>query len=252
MKNTYLALAVASAALIAAPAIAQDYQMEAGVSYSHISPDVGSNDYAVGVDFRYNFETVSTEDRPLAEAGFLGRNGGLNLSYNTQDKADVDTIQVGGDYWFNDIYVAATYLATDVQDQDRDDYDVRVGYMVNDNLRVHLGYTDVDRPKYNKGSVLLGAKYVANLRGHFVNLEAGWAENDDYRVLNARGDYFIANNLSVGAGLIKSTEDGSTIQADLGAKYFVLPNLSGELVYSINNATTKDDSAISLRLAARF
>src|SRR5690554_7632865 len=88
MKKTYLAMAVAAASFVATPAIAQDYQMEAGLSYISYDYDAGGDDSVTGVDFRYNLETVSTAGKPLAEAEFLGRNGGINLSYSDQDTVD--------------------------------------------------------------------------------------------------------------------------------------------------------------------
>src|SRR5690554_531212 len=123
MKKTYLAMAVAAASLVAQPALAQDYQMEAGLSYISYDYDAGGDDSAIGVDFRYNFETVSTAGKPLSEAGFLGRNGGVNLGYMAVDKADTTALNIGGDYWIDDLYVAVSYVNFD----DGDDKEGAIG-----------------------------------------------------------------------------------------------------------------------------
>src|SRR5690554_5598554 len=164
MKKTYLAMAVAAASFVALPVLAQDYQMEAGVSYAGIDYDAGGSDSAIGVDFRYNFETVSTAGKPLAEAEFLGRNGGINLSYSDQDKVDNTNINVGGNYWFEDIYVAAELNNYDVGFDDGNNYQLTSNYMVSNDLLAYATYLDGDG--YSSASFLLGAKYVADMGGN--------------------------------------------------------------------------------------
>src|SRR5690554_8156833 len=95
MKKTYLAMAVAAASLVAQPALAQDYQMEAGLSYISYDYDAGGDDSAIGVDFRYNFDTVSPAGKPLSEPGFSGRTGGVTLGYIAVDKADPTAFNTG-------------------------------------------------------------------------------------------------------------------------------------------------------------
>src|SRR5690554_1232825 len=179
MKKTYLAMAVAAASFVAAPALAQDYQMEAGVSYVSISPDVGSSDSAMGIDFRYNIETVSTAGKPLSEAGFLGRNGGVNLGYMAVDKADTTALNIGGDYWIDDLYVAVSYVNFDDGDDKEGAIGLKAGYMIDDNLRVHVGFSNKGYVEGlgigDENTISLGAKYVADLGGNFVNFEIGRA-----------------------------------------------------------------------------
>lgn len=253
MKKTYLALAVAGAAFVATPAIAQDYQMEAGVSYTSISPDVGPSDSAIAVDFTYYLEQVSTAGKPLAEAAFLGRNNNVGLGYETIDKADVDTINLNAEFWFEDIYVAADIDRWDDSSWDEDgiDYEVTAGYMIDDGLLVKASYADSDESG-SKATYGLGAKYVADLGGNFVNLEADYKNNDGDSLFAVAGDYFLTNELSIGAGLAQTDVSGSKLQIDVGAKYFFLPTVSGEVSYTHNYENADKDSAINLRLAARF
>src|SRR5690554_444765 len=247
MKKTYLAMAVAAASFVAAPALAQDYQMEAGLSYISMSPDVGPSDSAIGVDFRYNFETVSTAGKPLAEAEFLGRNGGVDLGYSAVDKADKTNITVGGNYWFEDIYVAAELDIYDAPGTDGNNYQLTGGYMVSDSMLAYATYLDGDG--YSSASFLLGAKYVADMGGNYANLEAVLGIHDNNNDLGLVGDYFLSRELSV--GLFATLSDDTDVEEHtfgVAAKYFITPVVSGELEYAIQDK----DSAIGIRLAARF
>ena len=247
MKKTYLAMAVAAASLVAQPALAQDYQMEAGLSYISYDYDAGGDDSAIGVDFRYNFETVSTAGKPLAEAQFLGRNGGVGLSYSDQDKVDYTNINIGADYWFEDIYVAAELNNYDVGFDDGNNYQLTGGYMVSDSMLAYATYLDGDG--YSSASFLLGAKYVADMGGNYANLEAVLGIHDGLNNLGLVGDYFLNRELSVGAfATISDDTDIEEHTFGVAAKYFITPVVSGELEYAIQDK----DSAIGIRLAARF
>jgi len=257
MKKTYLAMAVAAASLVAQPALAQDYQMEAGLSYISYDYDVGSSDSAMGVDFRYNFETVSTAGKPLAEAQFLGRNGGADLGYVAVDKADSTTMSVGGDYWLDDIYVAASFINHDDGTDKESAIGIKAGYMLDDSLRVHLGFSNkgyVAGSGVNDDSTLsVGAKYTADMGGNYINLEGEFLNSSDYKIFGVSGDYYLTNELSAGIGLEKSDISGADKMAiELGANYFVMPNVSGEVAYTLNNNGRDKDNAIGLRVAARF
>lgn len=259
MKKTYLAMAVAAASFVATPALAQDYQMEAGVSYTSISPDIGSSKSGFGIDFRYNFETVSTAGKPLAEAAFLGRNGGADIGYAVFDGTPDDTtaINIGADYWFEDVYVAATYVNFDDGTDKEGAIGLKAGYMIDDNLRVHVGFSNKGYVEGlgigDENTISLGAKYVADLGGNFVNFEGEYINSSDYKSFAVSGDYFFTHEFSAGVGVTKtdiSSADKAAI--DIGAKYFIMPNVSGEVAYTLNNGGVDKDNAIGLRLAARF
>src|SRR5690554_1501022 len=105
MKKTYLALAVAGAAFVVSPVMAQNYQSEINLDYIHFDKDKGGSDNAYNLNAKVYFESVSTANRPLAEAAFLGRNGAVNLDYVYQNHADTNSVELGANYWFNDLYV---------------------------------------------------------------------------------------------------------------------------------------------------
>ncbi|MCK5874591.1 MAG: putative porin [Alcanivoracaceae bacterium] len=242
MKKHYLAVAVAAAFAVQGVAYAQDYQMEAGVTYA----DFDGDDSAVGVDFTYHLETVSTANRPLTEAYFLGRNSNLFAAYFTADKVDLDTISIGGEFWIEDIYLAAGLSQTDDGVDTFDDYLLSAGYMLQDGALVYIGFEDGDSsidPTYH-----IGTKYVGKLGENFVNLEADLASNDGDNTLTLLGDYFFSNEFSAGVRVAESDVSGVDTEFGVGAKYFFTPVVSGEVEYS-----TQDSFDIMMvRVAARF
>lgn len=256
MKKTYLAMVVAAASMVAAPALAQDYQVEAGVVYTNLSPDLGSSDRQLGVDFRYNFEAVSTAGKPLAEAQFLGRNGGVEFGYSDQKDTDNTNITVGGDYWFNDVYFSASFVNADDGDDKENVVGAKAGYMLDKNLLVHVGlanqgYVAGKGVVSDETTVSVGGKYIATLDNNLVNLETEFVRNSDYKSLTVSGDYFITNDLSAGIGATKIS-GGDEIAVDFGIKYFAEPTLSGEVAFTLNDGGVDKDQAVSFRIAARF
>ena len=241
MKKTYLAVAIAAAFAAQGVVHAQDYQMEAGLSYADFD-QAGASDSAIGLDFTYHIETVSTDGRPLAEAAFLGRNSNVSANYITVDEADVDSFGLGIEYWFDDIYTSAEYT-----DFDGDaEYEVRLGYMLDDGFLVSLGLADGD--EVVDSTISIAAKYVAEMGANFVNLEAEYAVTDDVNVINLSADYFFTREFSAGLRISESDIDGLDTEFGIGARYFFAPTMSVELEYT----TQDEDDTIGLRVAARF
>jgi len=259
MKKTYLAMAVAAASFVATPAIAQDYQMEAGLSYISLSPDVGSSDSAIGVDFTYHLEQVSTAGKPLAEAAWLNRNNNVGLGFTTVDKADFDIINLNGEFWVEDIYLAVDLDRWDGANDDDIDFEVSAGFMVNEGLLAYAKVIKNTSSYDDETGFGVGAKYVADMGGNFVNLEGELNSIDSNMEINVAGDFYLTHDLSVGLSLSALNLDDKykpfwddKLEVGVNAKYFFLPNAYGSLEYILNEDHTDKDSAIGLRLAARF
>jgi hypothetical protein len=237
MKKTHLAMAIAAVFSVAGVAQAQDYQMEAGLSYL----DDGTIS-ALAADFTYHIDTVTTADRPLAEAAFLGRNSNVSAFYLTPDDDAVeDTMGLGVEWWFEDIYAAA-----DFSDNDGDnDMTVRLGYMLQDGFLVYAGYNDDDA--FAVSTILLGTKYVADN----INVEVEVGQSDDVNdtvSVSALADYYINNSFSVGASVDKAERGASSF--GLHSRYFFTPVLSGEVMYE--KTESNPDDLIGARVAFRF
>lgn len=168
MKKTYLALAVAGAAFAVSPAMAQDYQAEVNLGYGHIDVDQGGSDNAYDINGKMYFERVSTANRPLSEAAFLGRNGAVELGYGYQNHEDRNSVDLGANYWFNDLYVEGgvdyNRFGSDTLGNSFTNYSVGVGYMLTDGLLVKANYAyDNFEKKEGSGKATvygLDAKYV--------------------------------------------------------------------------------------------
>jgi hypothetical protein len=238
MKKSYLAIAVAAAMAATGAVHAQDYQMEAGLSYF----DDGEVISDLAIDFTYHIDTVSTDGRPLAEAAFLGRNSNVSAFYYMPDADGAeDTLGLGVEWWVDDIYLAADFSDTDGDK----DLTLRVGYMLDDGFLVYVGYNDDDFDDLS--TILLGTKYVANNLN--VEIEAGRSDDDnDTASVNAAVDYYINNSFSVGSSVSKAERGAATF--GLHSRYFFTPVLSGELAYW--KTESDEDDVIGARVAFRF
>lgn len=213
--------------------------MEAGLSFA--SSDLFPGD-AISVDFTYHLDTVTTANRPLKEAAFLGHNSNIYASLADYDDLSANGFTLGGEYWADKLYVAAQ-----LDDVDGDqDYDVRVGYMVQDDLLLNAGLVDGD--SYPEMGIALGAKYVAKMGENFVNLEGDLELVDGEYTLSLVGDYFFTNELSAGVRIAETSVTGVKTVFGVGASYFFTPVVYADLEY----VTQDGDSGVMLRGAMRF
>ncbi len=241
MKKTYFALAMAAAISAQGTSVfAQDYQIEGGLTYGAISPDVGDSDSAIGLDGTYHIESVSTSGVVLNEAAFVGRNNNLYANFLQVQDAETDESNIGVEWWFEDIYAALNMNDDDGFGTNT----VRVGYMVQENTLVNLVMQTGDQPEDGMG---LEAKYVGDLGENTINLEASYIDTDGNTATEFGGDYYFSDELS--AGLTIADSDGAADPTNtIRVKNFFTPVISGELHYAV----TGDDSVTALRGAMRF
>jgi hypothetical protein len=249
MKKTAFALALMAAAGLGT-AQAQNYQMEAEVGYT----DTDLNDDSIlDASFTYHLAPVVTSGMPLAEAAFLMYSSNIGVGYATFDDADVDTIGVQGEFYFDKIYLRGGYSSTDFDGTDSDTISGRIGYIVMPGLRVAAGVdrVDIDLPGAEESNdIVIEGKYVTKLAGDTaVNLEASLTMLDeaDDDVIGISGDYYFNRMLSVGAGASFADDDTNY---GVNARYFFTPVISGQLQYvTVNDG---DDDSIRVSAALRF
>lgn len=244
-------MAIAASVSVAAIAQAEDYQIEGGLSYTSFDYDIAGSDSSIGLDGRYHIETVSTSGVVLNEAAFVGRNSNVHVSYETQDKMDTDTVTIGVEWWFEDIYVSADNTSIDVGGVDGSNTYINLGYMVGEKTLAALIYVTGDIPEDGMG---LRVKHVGEFGGKTVNLEAQYADVDGESEFVISGDYYFSDTLSAGLSVADGDVNlaAAALRADgtttVSVKNFFTPKISGELDYAV----TGDDSAITLRAAMRF
>jgi len=245
MKKTYmLAMAIAAGVSVQGVALAQDYQIEGGLSYSTVDFDAGGDDSIIGLDGTYHIKSVSTSGTVLNEAAFVGRNSNINASYQTVDTADFDITDIGVEWWFEEIYAAAN-----INDEDGFGTNtIQLGYMVAKNTLVAAIFQTGDQPEDGMG---LRVKHVGELGGKTVNLEAAMIDTDGDATTMIGGDYYFSEALSVGVSMVDSdlAADASTT---LSVKNFFTETISVELDYTMNAMGGTDDTMIGLRAAMRF
>ncbi len=245
MKKTVFALALMA---VAGSAHAQNYQMEGEVGYTDIE-----SDSILDASFTYHFAPVSTAGHPLAEAAFLTNSSNMSIGYATFDDADVDTIGVQGEFYFNQLYLRGSYSSTDFSGTDSDTIGARIGYVLSPGLRIAAGVdrVDVDAPGAEESNdIVIEGKYVTKLAGDTaVNLEASLTMLDqaDDEVIDVSGDYYFNRMFSVGAEASFADDDDNF---GVNARYFFTPTISGQVQYvTVNDG---DDDSIRVSAALRF
>ena len=202
-------LAIASALLsaLAVSGTANAYQAEVGGSVGYLDPDNGSSGYNLGAEGTYYFNPVETRNAPLAEAAFLNRASNVNaqVQYSDYDNdTEVTNFNAGVEYFVpnSDFYLSGNVGTEKVEigrfDDDTTLYSAEVGYLPAPGFLIAAGLKGYDNDRDDGVDPTLRAKYVTQLGGKDVNLEAG-ASFGDLDEFNVTGDYFIDKTFSVGA-----------------------------------------------------
>ena len=207
MRQTTTALAILLSLTCLSAVAAQDnnYQHEAGLSYTTNSEEV--SDGLWNANYRYYFESVEQNKAPYALNGFLAQESNIGANYQNFDPADSDSYGVDGTFvlgsnWF----VGANYQKFDVASYDFNTYGAEVGYYFNDSSAVSAFYQDGD-DNFTETYGLKVRSYIALQSTAGIDLNASWAHNEFDDVLNVGADWYINNAWSVGAGYTNSDND---------------------------------------------
>ncbi len=245
MKNTVTLGAGLASLLLCGGAAA--YQFEGSGSYTDFDE---LNDSRLGVRGQYYFNNVDDSGVPRAEAAFLRRASSVGLAFATFDEADVDGYAIGGEAYVQNFFGSAVLSRTEAGPVESDDIKLEAGFLPMDGLRLTLGYEDFDLADLS--TISLNGKYVAPLGGDTaINGEVSIAQTDDdddtmsYSFL---ADYFVNANLSFGAGYADTDQSGSAEDITLRARMFVIPTLSVQLQYNMQDFNDR----IELGVTGRF
>lgn len=208
------------------------YQVEATGAYFDFDD---ANDSALGVMAEYHFAPVDDNGVPRAEAGFLRRSSNIGAFYSTFDEADVDIIGFGGEFYIQDFYASAGLTRTDFAGAESDDLLVEVGLLPMDGVLLSVSYVDEDLA--NLSTISLNGKMVRPLSGESaVNVEASVGQTDDVDDTISymlRGDFYVNNDLSLGLSYADTDADASEEDIGLHARMFVIPTLSLQIDYQM-------------------
>ncbi len=229
-------------------ASASAYQVEATGSYTDLDDQ---DDSVLGVQAEYHFQSVDDEGVPRAEAGFLRRSSNIGIGYATADEADVDALSVGGEFFVEDFYAAASFTNIDAGGADGDDIHLELGFLPMDGVLLSASYDDQESLG-DISTISLNAKMVRPLSGESAfNGEASIGQADDVNdtvLYMVRGDFYLNNDLSLGVSYADTDQSNSNEDIGLHARMFVIPTLSVQIDYQMQDFNDR----IVLGLTGRF
>jgi hypothetical protein len=212
-------------------AIADTYQAEVGANAARWDLDgINSSVNSYGVNGKYYFNAVKTDNLPLAEAAYLGKNSSAFLNLTRQDGhgyiLDNKRYSAGVE-----VYIPENFLYIKVEGVNQrytGDSDTSalttIGLTPLDGLRVSTSW-DSDEG-YNAN---VDAKYVAALgNDHYINVEASLADTDWGTFKAIGGDYYFDNTFSVGAEV---TDNDNGTNYLVRTRKFFTEQFSGDLAY---------------------
>lgn len=232
------------AAALPAAAQAEDYQAQLDLDYRHVDFDqpLIPNGDALGVTGTYYFSPVSTNDRPLAEAAFLGRSSFVDARAARSELGDqkIDIFGAGIGYYLPNtiFYGELNYTYADDFGGDQDYVSGALGVAPIDGLLVT---TRFDEDGWDPNA---SAKYVGKLpNAHWYAATVDLAELDDDLVWGASFDYYFDTSFSAGVGL---TEDSTILRAE---KFFT-PSFSAGAHFEFGN--DQGANAYGAKISWRF
>jgi Putative general bacterial porin len=244
LKLLVAALGVAASGF----ALADTYQADvAGGAARYDVDGVNSNFNRYDVSGHYYFNAVKTDNLPLAETAYLGKNSNFFAGYARTHGdglvSKINSYEVGLEVYIPEsfLYVKAAAQRDSIDGYHQNDWYTSVGITPIDGLRITTEYDHEDGYDAN-----IHAKYVTALgNGQFINLETGATDGDDGNIFNVGGDFYFDNTFSVG-GDIADYGDGNAYTVRT-TKFFT-EQFSGEVSYTDSD----DDNIIRVGLSYRF
>lgn len=228
--------------------IADAYQAEVGANAARWdSNGINSSVNSYDVNGKYYFNLVKTDNLPLAEAAYLGKNSNAFLAigrnYGHGFLADSKTYSGGVEVYIpeNFLYVRVEGIHQRYQGDSDTSALTTIGLTPLDGLRLTTSWNSDESYHAN-----LDAKYVTDVgNGQYINLEASLADTDFGTYKAIGGDYYFDNTFSVGAEV--SDDDYGTNYSVRTRKFFT-EQFSGDLSY----ADTDVGNAVALGVNYRF
>lgn len=258
MKKLTLATALFAATASLVTMNANAYQFEVGAGAGYIDPDNGGSGSQFDLNGTYYFNPVQDKNAPLAEAAFVNRASNVSVGANFADRGNVDdnTYGAGVEYFVpnSDFYLGGNISQNEVsvdgsnRDFDTTYYAAEVGYLPVPNLLVAVGVKGYDNDVDDGVDPTIRAKYVTQLGGKDVNLEAG-ASFGDLDEFNLAADYYLDKTFSVGADYY--TND-ITDQSEFGVKARKFVNQQTSLEGRIGFGEVGSNDYNSFGVAAKY
>ena len=228
--------------------IADAYQAE--VSATAVRFDVNGMSSHVNsyeAEGKYYFKLVNTDNVPLAEAAYLGKNSNAFISYlknHARGYSHNSEVYSGGLEVYipeNFLYVKVEGVHQDYRSSSDTSFNTTLGLTPVDGLRVTTTWNSDESYHAN-----LSGKYVTAIgNGQYINLEASLADTDfgTYKLIG--GDYYFDNTFSVGGEI---SDDNLGTNYVIRTRKFFTESFSGELNY----VDTQMGNLVALGVNYRF
>lgn len=236
-----------SALALSGAALAESYQAELNANAVRYDLDgLSSTENMYQLSGSYYFNAVNTSNLPLAEAAYLGQNSNVFAEFNDYPRQHGNPSQefyrVGAEFYIPEsfLYVKAGGSRYQSDGWHHHDWFTTLGVTPLEGLLVTTEYNHDAGYDAN-----IYAKYVTDLGGNYVNLEAGVSDSEDGTITQLGGDFYIDNSFSVGAELQNQHSDNTYT---LRTRKFFSDNFSGQLSYT----DAPDGNIVMAGLTARF
>lgn len=282
MKIRYFVtiLGVTAGLFLSGFAQAQDYQWEVLFNSESLETDITKLEIDSTTFFaNYYFDRVSTTKGPLAEAAFLSRASSVGFGIIDVEISD-PTFSVEGDgFIFEGIYylpnadyfVGFETLRLDIDNAspgEIEDDTLTAGFYLNDRSAVVLYISSGSAFGDDSSGIALAYKTLLKSGGKDINIEAGiaseesepaFAPSQTNTIVSVSGDYYINNQLSIGAGFSSNGGDDTSLEGttiSFEVLYFFTPAVAFDLEvgeFSTDDSLAgEDDSTVSFTLIGRF
>lgn len=210
MKKLAIASAVIFASWFGQNAMANIYHAEVKAALGYVDPDHGSSGSEYKLQGKYFFNPVETRDSPLAESAFLDRASNISVHGDFSNRGDTDENSYGAELEVfvprSDFYASAGFKQNNEKHKvngfkhhwDTTYYNAEIGYLPTAGLLIAAGVEGFDNDQDTGIDPTIRAKYITQVAGKDLNLEAGIAfgDLDEYHL---EADYYLNKTFSVGA-----------------------------------------------------
>lgn len=240
-------LIAACGLIVSAMAGAESYQAEVNLGAKRTDLDgINSTQKEYFLEGAYYFNAVNTDNLPLAESAYLGKNSNVFAGVAHWPKqngsSDFQIYTAGAEFFIpeNFLYVKAGARRYDGSSETENDWFTTLGVTPIDGLLISTEYSHDEGYDAN-----IHAKYVTAVGDQFINLEAGVTDGDNDTEYEIGGDFYVDASFSIGAEYMDSDAgDAYTIRT---TKFFS-NNIGGTLSYTDGD----HENSTLLGVTARF
>lgn len=248
MKKHSFIIMLSSA--VSAAAMADSYQGEVSFGATRVNSEfLESDGKSYALSGSYYFSPVEVGSFPLAEAAYLGQKSRVYGSYlnvpSQNGFPSANGYAVGMEIYIPENFVyfqlgASRYKMRDPYNSNND-WSASVGLTPINGLLVSTSYSQ--DAGYNPN---VYAKYVTEVGGQYINLEAGVADTDGSGTLSLiGGDYYFDETLSLGGKLQHSNDEDLY---ELRVRKFFTSSFSGGVILEDG----EEENSVTVNLSLRF